>query len=25
VCKVVCYTEVRAGLSGKKMRWHFSE
>jgi len=25
VCEVVCYTEVRPGLSGKKMRWHFSE
>ena len=25
MCKVVCYTEVRPGLSGKKMRWHFSE
>ena len=25
VCKVVCYTEVRPGLSGKKMRWHFRE
>ena len=25
VCKVVCYMEVRPGLSGKKMRWHFSE
>jgi len=25
VCKVVCFTEVRPGLSGKKMRWHFSE
>jgi len=25
VCKVVCYAEVRPGLSGKKMRWHFSE
>jgi len=24
VCEVVCYTEVRPGLSGKKMRWHFS-
>jgi len=23
VCKVVCYAEVRPGLSGKKMRWHF--
>ena len=23
--QVVCYTEVRPGLSGKKMRWHFSE
>jgi len=22
VCKVVYYTEVRPGLSGKKMRWH---
>jgi len=21
----VCHTEVRPGLSGKKMRWHFSE
>ena len=21
VCEVVCYTEVRPGLSGKKMRW----
>ena len=25
VCEVVCYIEVRPGLSGKKMRWHFSE
>ena len=25
VCEVVCYMEVRPGLSGKKMRWHFSE
>ena len=25
VCEVVCYTEVRPGLSGNKMRWHFSE
>jgi len=25
VYKVVCYTEVRPGLSGKKMRWHFSK
>jgi len=25
VCEVVCYTEVRPGLSGKKMKWHFSE
>jgi len=25
VCEVVCYTEVRPGLSGKKMRWYFSE
>ena len=25
VCKVVCYTEVRPGLSVKKMRWHFSK
>jgi len=24
VCEV-CYTEVRPGLSGKKMRWHLSE
>jgi len=24
VCEVVCYTEVRHGLSGKKLRWHFS-
>ena len=24
VCKVVCCTEVRLGLQGKKMRWHFS-
>ena len=22
VCEVVCYTEVRPGLSGKKMWWH---
>jgi len=25
VCEVVCYMEVRPGLLGKKMRWHFSE
>ena len=25
VCEVVCYTEARPGLSGKKMRWYFSE
>jgi len=25
LCEVVCYMEVRPGLSGKKMRWHFSE
>jgi len=25
VCEVVCYTEIRPGLSGKQMRWHFSE
>jgi len=25
VCDVVCYMEVRPGLSGKKTRWHFSE
>ena len=25
VCEVVCYMEVRPGLSGLKMRWHFSE
>ena len=25
VCEVVCYTEVRPGLSRKKIRWHFSE
>jgi len=25
VCQVVCYMEVRPGLSGKKTRWHFSE
>jgi len=25
VCEVVSYTEVRPGLSGKKMSWHFSE
>jgi len=25
VCEVVCYMEVRPGLPGKKMRWHFSE
>ena len=25
VCEVVCYTEVRPGLSGNKIRWHFSE
>jgi len=25
VCKVLCYMEVIPGLSGKKMRWHFSE
>jgi len=25
VCEVVCYTEMRPSLSGKKMRWHFSE
>ena len=25
VCEAVCNTEVRPGLSGKKMRWHFSE
>ena len=25
VCKVVCYKEVRPGLSGKKLRWHFSQ
>jgi len=25
VCEVVCYMEVRPNLSGKKMRWHFSE
>jgi len=25
VCDVVCYAKVRPGLSGKKMRWHFSE
>ena len=24
-CEVLCYMEVRPGLSGKKMRWHFSE
>jgi len=23
--EVVCYTELRPGLSGKQMRWHFSE
>ena len=25
VSEVVCYTEVRPGVSGKKLRWHFSE
>jgi len=25
LCKVICYMEVRPGLSGKKTRWHFSE
>jgi len=25
VCEVVCCTEVRPGLSEKKMRWHFNE
>jgi len=25
VCEVVYYTEVRPGLSGKKMKWHFSK
>jgi len=25
VCEVVCYMEVRPGLSGNKMRWHFSQ
>ena len=25
VCEVLCYTEARPGLSGKKMRWHFSK
>jgi len=25
VCEVVCYTEARPGLSGKKMTWYFSE
>ena len=25
VCEVLCYTEVRPGLTGKKMRWHFSK
>jgi len=25
VCEVVCYTEVRPSLSGKNMRWYFSE
>jgi len=25
VCEVVCYMEVRPGLSGNKTRWHLSE
>jgi len=25
LCEIVCYMEARPGLSGKKMRWHFSE
>ena len=25
VCEIVCYTEARPGLSGKKMRWQFSQ
>ena len=25
MCEVVCYTEVRPGPSGKKMRWYFNE
>jgi len=24
-CKVVCYTEARPGLLGKKISWHISE
>jgi len=25
VCQVVCYMEVKPGLSGKKTKWHFSK